>query len=150
MPLYNDAKPRLKAHLEAIQRGERVPVIAIGVLTDDQFNEIRRIQTTKGLALLEEKEILYLGKHNYRSRCADGYSIDDMILQIESALSADSIVNGHRGTTLENPNPRIDGYGNSVNDRAVLEMTQRKPKSELYSVMPKGDLNKPSAAANVA
>jgi len=150
VPLYDDAKPRLKAHLEAIHRGERVPVIAIGLLTERQFQEIREIQADKGLALLEEREILYLGKHNYNSRSKEGYSIDDMILQIESALSEDSIVNGHRGTTLENPHPRIDGYGNTVNDRAVLEMTQRKPKSELYSVMPKGDSNKPSDAAAVA
>jgi hypothetical protein len=27
----------------------------------------------------------------------------------------------------------------------VLELTQRKPRAELYSVIPKGDTNKPPA-----
>lgn len=146
MPLYNDIKPRLRAHLEAIKRGDRVPVIVIGELTDDQFHCIREMQGREGFNLLESKEILYMGRHNYNSRSKENYSIEDMILQIESALSPDSIVSMSRGTTLENPHPRIDGYGNSVNDRAVLEMTSRKPKAELFSVMPKGDSKKPQAA----
>jgi len=148
VPLYDYIKPRLRAHLEAIKRDERVPVIVIGELTDDQFECIRRMQENEGLTLLESKEILYMGKHNYNSRSKENYSIEDMILQIESALSADSIVSMRRGTTLENPHPRVDGYGNSVNDRAVLEMTKRKPKTELFSVMPKGDNNKPQAAGS--
>ncbi|WP_204526586.1 hypothetical protein [Cronobacter sakazakii] len=148
VPLYDNAKPTLRAHIEAIQRGEKVPVIVIGELTEEQFNEIRKMQLEKELPLLESKEILYLGKHNYNSRTKDGYCIEDIILQIESALSPDSIVNATRGTILENPHPRIDGYGNAVNDRAVLEMTSRRPKTELFSVMPKGDLIKPQAAAS--
>ncbi|WP_407260605.1 hypothetical protein [Klebsiella pneumoniae] len=123
-----------------------MPVIVVGELTDEQFETIRELQGREGFSLLESKEILYLGKHNYNSRAKENYSIDDMILQIESALSADSIVSMKRGTTLENPHPRIDGYGNSVNDRAVLEMTSRKP-AELFSVMPKGDNIKPQAAS---
>lgn len=153
MPLYDNIKPRLRSHFEAIQRNERVSVFVIGELTEEQFIEIRRLQAEKGLPLLESKEILYLGKHLYKSRSEQGYSIDDMILQIESALSPDSIVSAARGTILENPHPRFDGYGNTVNDRAVLEMTSRRPKTELYSVMPKGDLIKPNTidgSANVA
>ena len=146
MPLYDNIKPTLRSHLETIRRGDRVPVIVIGELTDEQFETIRGLQEREGFSLLESKEILYLGKHNYNSRAKENYSIDDMILQIESALSADSIISMKRGTTLENPHPRIDGYGNSVNDRAVLEMTSRKPKAELFSVMPKGDNIKPQAA----
>jgi len=149
VPLYDDIKPRLRAHLESIRCGDRVPVIVIGELTDLQFEEIRSMQHNEGFPLLESKEILYLGKHNYKSRSKDNYSIDDMILQIESALSSDSIVSMNRGTVLENPHPRIDGYGNSVNDKAVLEMTSRRPKAELFSVMPKGDHIKPPAAGDV-
>lgn len=148
MPLYDHIKITLRSHLEAISRGDRVPVIVVGELTDEQFEKIRDLQRNEGLTLLESKEILYLGKHNYNSRSKENYSIDDMIMQIESALSVDSIVSMKRGTTLENPHPRIDGYGNSVNDRAVLEMTSRKPKAELFSVMPKGDNIKPQATSN--
>ena len=46
-------------------------------------------------------------------------------------------------TALINNTPRNDGYGNQVNDLAVLELTSRKPRAELYSVIPKGDDNKP-------
>jgi len=146
VPLHDDIKPRLRSQFEAIQRGERVSVFVIGELTDEQFNKIRSIQSDRGLSLLESKEILFLGKHLYQSRSEDGYTIEDMILQIESSLSADSVVYAKKGTTLENPHPRYDGYGNAVTDRAVLEMTSRRPKTELFSVMPKGDLIKPNTA----
>ena len=46
-------------------------------------------------------------------------------------------------TTLENPLGRADGYGNTVHDRAVFECTTKKPRAELFSVMPKGDSRKP-------
>jgi hypothetical protein len=46
-------------------------------------------------------------------------------------------------TALEAGERRNDGYGNMVRDRAILELTQRKPRAELYSVMPKGDTIKP-------
>ncbi len=97
MPLYDNIKPTLRSHLEAIRRGDRVPVIVVGELTDEQFETIRELQGREGFSLLESKEILYLGKHNYNSRAKENYSIDDMILQIESALSADSIVSMKRG-----------------------------------------------------
>ena len=42
-------------------------------------------------------------------------------------------------TALKNPVQRNDGYGNNVNDLGILELTQRKPRAELFSVIPKGD-----------
>jgi hypothetical protein len=45
---------------------------------------------------------------------------------------------------MQNPNARDDGYGNQVFDRAVFEMTAKKPRAELYSVIPKGDKLKPN------
>ena len=60
-------------------------------------------------------------------------------MQIVSALSADAVVMANVKTTaLESATRREDGYGNMVRDRAVLELTQRKPRAELYSVIPKG------------
>lgn len=150
MPLYPNAITNIRNSLEAIARGEKPPVIAIGELTDTQFNEIRRLQETEGLPPLEEKEILFMGRHNYNSRVRDGYTIDDIILQIQSALSANSIAQIYRGTFLISQTPRNDGYGNQVNDKGVLEMTQRKPKCELYSTIPKGDRIKPNSIQKVA
>lgn len=74
------------------------------------------------------------------------YTTEDVIVQIVSALSADAVVMANVKTTaLESATRREDGYGNMVRDRAVLELTQRKPRAELYSVIPKGDTNKPPA-----
>lgn len=87
-------------------------------------------------------EILYMGRHHYNSRAIkDGYTIDDLLKQIESALSESSVVENNK--VLKNINLRDDGYGNMVEDRAVFEMTAKRPKMELFSVIPKGDNNKP-------
>jgi hypothetical protein len=46
-------------------------------------------------------------------------------------------------TAIENPAAREGGYGNRVNDKAVLECTAKFPRAELYSVIPRGDENRP-------
>lgn len=88
-----------------------------------------------------------MGRHHYTSRSADGYTIEDMIEQIKNSMSP--FAEFHKdpkkphATALINNTPRNDGYGNQVNDLAILELTSRKPRAELFSVIPKGDLNKP-------
>ncbi len=67
-----------------------------------------------------------------------------MVRQIESALSPDALVFANlKMTAMNNPQFRADGYGNRVFDRAIFECTQRKPRAELFSVIPKGDYQKP-------
>lgn len=146
MPIYDSMEDTLRTHLENLSEGVRVPLIPIGELTPLQHQQINTFREQHGLPPLESPEILYLGRHHYNSRSKDGYTVEDMVQQIASSLHSDStFVPSTRGTAIENPNPRNDGYGNQVNDRAVLELTSRKPKSELYSVIPKGDTNKPKA-----
>ncbi|OAU96701.1 hypothetical protein AO385_0014 [Moraxella catarrhalis] len=48
-----------------------------------------------------------------------------------------------RMTAIQSITPRNDGYGNLVTDRAIFELTAKKPRAELFSVIPKGDNNKP-------
>lgn len=148
MPLYEGMKVVLKQHLETIQNGGKPPVIAIGELTESQHDEINVHRAAEQLPPLESREVVYMGRHHYNSRVTeDGYLIHDMLQQIESGLSQDSVFKKNNqkphGTVLVNPNPRADGYGNHVNDNAVLELTTRKPRAELFSVIPKGDANKP-------
>lgn len=94
---------------------------------------------------LEQNEILYMGRYHYESHVVrDGYNIDDLLKQIESALSDKSrIIMAQRMTAIQSITPRNDGYGNLVNDRAIFELTRKKPRAELFSVIPKGDQNKP-------
>lgn len=85
-----------------------------------------------------------MGRHLFNSRTADGYTIDDMVLQIQSALSEQSLaIVNPKMSTIQAVIGRDDGYGNTVLDQAIFKMTQRKPRAELYSVIPKGDRNKP-------
>jgi hypothetical protein len=97
-----------------------------------------------GLHELVSREIVFIGRHIFTSRDKDGYTVEDMVVQIESALSSVSVVFANpKMTAMSNPQTRPDGYGNQVNDRAIFECTQRKPRAELFSVIPKGDDQKP-------
>lgn len=72
----------------------------------------------------------------------DGYSEDDLIAQIKSALSATCrYIPTQKMTVLQNPIPRESGYGCRVKDELTLECSTRHPRSELYSVAPRGDRN---------
>lgn len=142
MPLYENALEVIQANLEQIQNGERPKFVAIGKLTDEQLNTINQKQIEKGLPTVQCNEILYMGRHHYNSRVVkDGYAISDLLKQIESALSETSIVENNK--VLKSTIKRADGYGNMVEDRAVFEMTAKRPRMELFSVIPKGDNNKP-------
>ena len=90
-------------------------------------------------------EVLFFGSHIYQSRCVrDGYTLDDVIDQIVSAMDSASVLVGNLPMqAIENPNLRADRYGNQVHDRAVFECMSRHPRPELFSIMPKGDRNRP-------
>lgn len=119
-------------------------MIVIGCFTDVQFAAINASRAAMDLHLLEQNQIVFMGRHLHASRSKDGYHVDDIVLQIISALSADALAHLDSFVSYtQNPHARDDGYGNQVNDRAVFEMTARKPRAELYSVMPKGDNFKP-------
>ena len=66
------------------------------------------------------------------------------MLQIEYALASTAcVLPTSRMTATRSVTVRADGYGNMVFDEAVYELTQRKPRAELFSVVPKGDSIKP-------
>ncbi len=145
MPLNPNAREILRGHLEMLAQGERPLVVTIGHLTTEQHEVINRHRAKHALPPLESSEVVFLGRHLYNSRAVtDGYTIDDIIDQIESAMSATSMVIAtHRMTALKNKTARNDRYGNQVCDEAVFELTLRRPKAELFSVIPKGDKSKP-------
>ena len=147
MPLHVDAEARVKANLDAVRRGDKPAMKVIGELTQKQFDEINAVNDQHNQPHLGSREVVYIGRHHYGSRHADGYSIHDMWLQVESSLSELSVVSGNaKMTRMQNPVPRADGYNNAVRDMAVFELTQRKPRAELYSAIPKGDKNTPNNA----
>jgi hypothetical protein len=147
MPLYDNAAELIRANLKQFRPDTKIKVkaVVIGVLTDIQLAAIHAEQDAEGLPR-SIREVVFHGWHAYKSRVLqDGYDIEDVIDQITSAMGSDSVVEatGYM-TAMENPIPRADRYGNSVNDRVVFECSARYPRPELYSVMPKGDLIKPT------
>ena len=93
MPLYENALEIIRQNLEQLQNGEHPKFQAIGKLTDEQLNTINQKQFEKGLPTVECNEILYMGRHHYNSRVVqDGYTILDLLKQIESVLTESSII----------------------------------------------------------
>jgi hypothetical protein len=140
MPLHDNAFDLIRRQLERIARGERVPLIEIGFLTYQQHQHVRELRRSIELPDVESPTIVYIGHHHYTSRTTQGYTIDDMVRQIVACTDADAeILLFRRMTMLRAPAFRSDGYGNLVRDEGIFELTSRKPKIELFSVIPKGD-----------
>jgi hypothetical protein len=96
----------------------RAALIAIGEFTEQQFSDINAVRQGLGVHELESREIVFIGRYIFTSRDKDGYTIDDMVAQIESALSSASMVFASpKMTAMSNPNARPDGYGDHVDDR---------------------------------
>jgi hypothetical protein len=148
MPLYRNAVDLIRANFEEISKGIKPRGVAIGSLTDRQLEEINRARAAHIPPLPPViGEVLFYGRHMYKSRVLrDGYTVEDVIDQIVSAMDAAAIFVHHPiNTTLQNRSGRVDRYGNLVKDLAVFECSARHPRPELFSVMPKGDVNKPAA-----
>ncbi len=144
VPLYDDACERIRKQFEQIARGERVPLIEIGHLTFQQHQHVRELRQRESLPDVEQPTIVYIGQHHFTSRNAQGYTIKDMMQQIRACTYADADVILTRGMTiLRAAAPRADGYGNLVRDEGVCELTRRKPRIELFSVIPRGDRMSP-------
>ncbi|MBP5790559.1 MAG: hypothetical protein J6W29_10065 [Neisseriaceae bacterium] len=145
MPLYENAEILIRQNLEMLARSEKPKFQAIGIFSEQQFAQINRYRQTQNLPPLACNEILYMGRHHYNSRVVkDGYTIDDLLQQIKNVIQDCSVVvMSNRMTAIENQQPRNDGYGNQVIDRAIFELTSKKPRAELFSVIPKNDWHKP-------
>jgi hypothetical protein len=144
MPLFVNAAQLIRANLEQFKPDVKIHVraVAIGTLSDAQLVTINAERGKDGLKPIVS-EILFVGWHIYKSRILrDGYTIPDVIDQIESSLGGEAVVEYQ--TFLENPVRRKDRYGNMVQDRAILECSVRHPRPELFSVIPKGDKIKPA------
>lgn len=144
MPLAPNARDKLRVNLQKLSVGKKPPPVVIGQLTEEQLTKINAQRSAEGLPEITG-EVVFVGKHIYESRVLrDGYSIDDVIDQITSGMDANAVVvELEVMTAIENKTPRADRYGNMVTDKIVFECMGKYPRPELYSVIPKGDTNKP-------
>jgi hypothetical protein len=106
------------------------------------LNDYRTVEL--GLAPSVE-EVIFIGAHVYQRRIVDdGYTIDDAVDQLVSAMDAQAVVvTGARLTTIQNHTPRADRYGNQIRDMGTLVCTSKHPRPELYGLSPKGTSTNP-------
>jgi len=144
MPLNENFAQLIRNNLEEISAGKRVRRVEIGTLSEEHLVQINAFRSENGFPPIIAT-IVFIGKHVHKGRIVgDGYTIDDVLEQIESALQPGAELQlTETGTALQNPNRRVDKYGNSVRDRIVLECTSHHPYPQLWSVIPIGDKNKP-------
>ena len=145
MPLVPGAADLIRKNLMKVHRGRNAWPVVIGYLTDVQLEMLNTERVRRGFKMMSAK-VVFVGAHIYDSRVKrDGYSFDDVVLQITSAMHETAVFRPDpKMSELESCIEREDGYGNRVTDRAVFECSMRYPKPELYSVIPKGDYIKPA------
>ncbi|SRR6266481_1554875 len=144
MPLNKNAKNLILKNLLNIHRGRKAWPVVIGWLTDTQLFALNRERDRRGFPPMCA-HVVFVGNHIYDSRVKEnGYRFDDVIAQIESAMDETAVFReGPKMACLVSSKKRDDGYGNQVTDESVLECSTKFPRAELYSVIPKGDQNKP-------
>ena len=149
MPLYPNAIALIREQLRKLSKGERASLIAIGTLSDEQRDSINRMREARRNHLGDpapfpplDAEIVMIGRHLYNSRVVkDGYTIEEVLLQIVNALDQSSRhIQTQRATLLQNPVSRTNPFGETIRDEAVLECSAKYPRPELFSVIPKGEL----------
>jgi hypothetical protein len=107
MPLFNEAFALIRANLDQLQKGYRPRIVLVGALTEVQREAINQERKSHGHSLVGG-EVVFLGRHIYEGRVVrDGYTIDDVIDQIASAMDFAAVVRQATAlTTMENPYPR--------------------------------------------
>jgi hypothetical protein len=147
VPLYPNAKDLIRKNLEALGAGQRVPRVAVGMVTKAQIEAVNAQQTAEELAL-SINEVVFVGRHIHKRRILEeGYTVDDVIDQIESAMDEGSeVIANEYMTAIKNPVARADRLGNLVHDEAILECSRYRPNPDIFSVIPKGDKIKPKKA----
>jgi len=92
MPLSEDAPALIRANFEQLQSGTRARLVTIGNLTAEQLTAINDNRRAHGHPAIVA-DVVFVGRHVYESRIVrDGYTIDDVIDQISSAMNAAAVV----------------------------------------------------------
>lgn len=112
----------------------------------DQLVDMNAMREKVGQPPLEAI-IVCNGKHLYKSRCTkDGYSIDEVVEQVEIAFDrANEVANAGWATVLRSTTDRFNEEGNAIRDELVFECSAKQPNASLFSVIPRGDGRGPVA-----
>lgn len=146
MPLFADGLKKTRKALELAAANRWSPYQNIGFFTPDQLADMNAMRQKIGQPPLEAT-IVCNGKHLYDSRCTkDGYSIDEVVEQVEIAFNrASEASNQGWSTVLRSTSDRFNEEGNAIRDELVFECSAKHPNASLFSVIPRGDGRGPSA-----
>jgi hypothetical protein len=87
MPLFEGALEIIRTNLEEIAAARRPRRVTIGELSPEHLEQINACREENELPPISG-EIVFIGRHLYESRIVNnGYSIDDVLEQIESACN---------------------------------------------------------------
>jgi len=90
MPLSQEAAALIRANLERLQNGNRADLVVIGPHCRATRRDQRRALRSRSPA--DCSRVVFIGRHVYQSRAIrDGYSIEDVIDQIASAMDAAAV-----------------------------------------------------------
>lgn len=122
-PLRHNGLLLAEKALKSVSKGEKPKAEVIADLTEKQFKDLNALRRQNGYPPFKSPEVLYNGTHHFNSRQnKDGATIEEMLAQIEGSLADTAIAKPHpRAPYLEGQTQRIDQWGSSVKDRAVLE-----------------------------
>jgi hypothetical protein len=108
LPLFADGLKKVRRNLIDAKSGTKPGLVRIGVFTLEQLTIINEARRERNFQPIDQV-IVFLGKHLYESRCLpDGYTMEDVLDKVASALSEFSIAGHTRSATLSNPNERLD------------------------------------------
>ena len=123
MPLYEDGRENIRGNLERIALGNRVDAIPVGFLTEQQLEEINKIQIALGFNCVGMPK--YFSSESTSMKDGSEQTATQLTMfsiQIESALLEIQIpvIIQSNLTVIESTVQRYDRYGNQVCDRAGL------------------------------
>jgi hypothetical protein len=109
LPLFADGLKKIRNSLLLVQEGKHSPFVKVGSFTPEQLKLINEQRGQDDLLPIEAI-IVFNGKHLYKSRCVEnGYTIDEVLVQIESAFCATAeVCHDGRSTVMANQIKRID------------------------------------------
>src|SRR5215470_3952645 len=91
MPLVDGAERHIRKNLQYIRNGRKAHPKVIARLTDEQLCKLNEERASRAFPPMKA-EVVFVGQHIYESRIVkDGYSVDDVVVQIASALSEASV-----------------------------------------------------------
>jgi hypothetical protein len=122
-----------------IKKLSKIPAVVLSKAEQDAFNAARVGKEPR----LTSPVLDYRGNHHFNSRgpteYGNNYTNEDLLQQLDAISGQNLFLRNDRvGPALQTIGKRVDNYGKTVRDKAVIAVDQNG-KGELFSIIPEGD-----------